>query len=140
MSETSDVMDRYLNALLNGEDFGQYFAPDVVWTTMETGAQVRGREAVRDYIAAMHTRSFDAHPELVSLVTGDGTAMLEAVFIGRQVDTWEGVPATGRDVQMPYAMAYDIADGFITALHAYFPMAATRALLTRAEVSDSASV
>lgn len=140
MTETSEVMDQYVNALMKGEDFGQFFAPDVVWTTMETGAQIRGREAVRDFIIGMHTRSFDAHPELVSLVTGDGTAMLEAVFIGRQVDTWEGVPATGREVQMPYAMAYDIADGFITGLHSYFPMAATRELLTQAEVPRSASV
>jgi ketosteroid isomerase-like protein len=140
MTETSDVMDRYLDALQNGKDFAQLFAPEVVWTTMETGAQIRGREAVRDYIVAMHTRSFDAHPELVCLVTGDGAAMLEAVFVGRQVDTWEGLPATGREVRLPYAMAYDVAGGFITGLRAYFPMSALRAQLAQAEVPDSASV
>jgi hypothetical protein len=86
----------------------------------------------------MHSSSFDAHPEWVGLGTGDGAAMLEAVVIGRQVDTWEGVPATGRDVRLPYAMAYDIAGGFITALRSYFPMAALRAQLTRTEVSGSA--
>ncbi|MGY1794896.1 nuclear transport factor 2 family protein [Geodermatophilus sp. SYSU D00525] len=138
MTETSEVMDRYLDALRNGRDFAQSFAPDVVWTTMETGVQIRGREAVREHIVAMHTRSFDAHPELVSLLTGEGAAMLEAVFIGRQVDTWEGVPASGRDVRFPYAMAYDIAGGFITALRAYFPMAALRAQLVRAEAPGSA--
>ena len=100
--------------------------------------QVRGRDAVRDFIVAMHTRSFDAHPELVRLLVGDGAAMLEAVFVGRQVDTWEGVPATGRDVRLPYAIAYDIAGGSITALRAYFPMSALRAQLTQAEVAGSA--
>jgi steroid delta-isomerase-like uncharacterized protein len=134
MSDTSEVMDRYLDALRTGGDFGQFFAPDVLWTTMETGEQVRGRDAVRDHILSTHTRGFDAHPELVRLVTGDGAAMLEAVFTGRHVDTWEGVPATGRDVRVSYAMAYDIAGGFITALRAYFPMAAIRAQLTQAEV------
>jgi len=138
MTETSEVMDRYLDALGNGKDFAQSFAPDVVWTTMETGVQIRGREAVRDHIVALHTRSFDAQPELVGPLTGDGAAMLEAVFIGRQVDTWEGVPATGRDVRIPYAMAYDVTGGFITALRAYFPMAALRAQLVQAEVPGSA--
>jgi steroid delta-isomerase-like uncharacterized protein len=136
MTETSEVMDQYLDALLNGKDFAQSFAPDVLWTTMETGEQIRGRDAVRDYIVDMHAHSFDAHPELVRLVTGDSAAMLEAVFIGRQVDTWEGVPATGRDVRVSYVMAYDIGGGFITALRAYIPLAAMRAQLTQAEVPE----
>lgn len=134
MSGTSEVMDRYLDALRTGEDFGRSFAPDVVWTTMETGEQVRGRDAVREHIVEMHTRSFDAHPELVRLVTGDGAAMLEAVFTGRHVDTWQGVPATGRDVRFSYAMAYDIAGGFITEVRGYIPVAALREQLTQAEV------
>ena len=39
MTDTSTraVMDGYLDALLHGSDFGRFFAPDVVWTTMETG-------------------------------------------------------------------------------------------------------
>jgi steroid delta-isomerase-like uncharacterized protein len=131
-------MDRYLDALRNGKDFSQCFAADVVWTTVETGEQIQGRDAVREYIVAMHARSFDAHPELVTLLTGDGAAMVEVVFIGRHVDTWEGVPATGRDVRLPYAMAYDVAGGFITALRAYFPFAALRAQLTQAEGLGSA--
>jgi steroid delta-isomerase-like uncharacterized protein len=137
MSETTDVMDRYLDALRTGKDFAQLFASDVLWTTMETGEQIRGRDAVRDYIVDMHARSFDAHPELVRLVTGDGAAMLEAVFIGRHVDTWEGVPATGRDVRVSYVMAYDIGGGFITALRGYIPMTAMRAQLTQAEVPEA---
>jgi len=138
MTETTEVMNRYLDALGNGKDFGEFFAQDVVWTTMETGEQVHGREAVRDFIAAMHTRAFDAHPELVDLVTGDGSAMLEAVFIGRQVDTWDGVPATGREVRLPYAMAYDVSGGFITALRCYFPMSALRSQLTEVQPAGGA--
>ena len=134
MTETSEVMNGYLDALRNRTDFAQFFAPDVVWTTMDTGVQITGRDAVRDLIIGMHTGAFDAHPELVGLVTGDGVAMLEAVFIGRHVETWEGVPATGRDVRVPYAMAYDVAGGFITQLRAYLPMSALRAQLTEAEV------
>jgi len=138
MTETSEVMDQYLHALRDGSDFSRLFAPDVVWTTMETGERVEGRDAVRDHIAALHTQLFDAHPQLVRLLTGDGVAMLEAVFTGRQIAAWGDVPATGREVRMPYAMTYDVAGGLITALYAYFPVTALHAQLTRSELSGSA--
>src|SRR5687768_9124604 len=79
---TRAVMDQYLEALIHGSDFARFFAPDIVWTTMETGEEVRGRDAVRDLILALHTQAFHAQPQLVTLVTGEITAMLEAVFIG----------------------------------------------------------
>src|SRR3954449_4443248 len=92
---TRAVMDQYLRALLDGSDFARFFAPDVVWTTMETGEQVTGRDAVRDLIVGLHTQAFRAEPELVGMLTNGGTAMLEAVFIGTHVGEFAGVPATG---------------------------------------------
>jgi steroid delta-isomerase-like uncharacterized protein len=130
---TRTVMDQYVQALLDGSDFARFFAADVVWTTMETGEQVRGRDAVRDLIVAMHAQAFRAHPQLVSMVTDGGAAMLEAVFIGTHVGDFAGLPATGVDVRLPYCMAYDVADGAITALRAYFPMAALAAQLGAAK-------
>ena len=54
----------------------------------------------------------------------DGVAGLEAVFVGTHVAEFAGVPATGAAVRLPYAMFYDVADGAIVALRAYFPMTA----------------
>ena len=130
--DTRTVMEQYVQALLDGSDFGRFFAPDVVWTTMETGEVVHGRDAVRDLIVGMHTQAFRAHPELVGMVTDGGKAMLEAVFIGTHVGEFAGVPATGVDVRLPYCMAYDVADGAITALRAYFPVAALTEQLSAA--------
>ena len=132
---TRAVMDEYLHALLAGSDFGRFFAPDVVWTTMETGEEVRGRDAVRDLILDIHTRAFHAEPELVTMMTGDGAAMLEAVFVGTHVGDLAGVAATGLHVRLPYCMAYDVSDGAITALRSYFPMAALNARLAGASRS-----
>ena len=137
---TRAVMDEYLEALLHVSDFGRFFAPDVVWTTMETGEEVRGRDAVRDLIRELHTQAFQARPELVSLLTGDTTAMVEAVFVGTHVGDFAGLPATGMQVRWPYAMAYDVAGGSITALRAYFPMTALRPQLAVAGSSVSAQV
>ncbi len=129
---TESTIRQYLDALLHGGDFASYFADDVVWTTMETGEQVRGREAVRDLIVALHSQQFDASPELVNTTFADGVAGLEAVFVGTHVAEFAGVPATGAAVRLPYAMFYDVADGAIVAFRAYFPMTAMIQQLTEA--------
>jgi ketosteroid isomerase-like protein len=129
---TTSVMDGYLDALRNQGDFARFYAPDVVWTFMESGDQVRGRDAVRDLVLGMHTQAFSAHPEVRGMMIGKGMAVLEAVFVGAHTGEFAGVPATGAEVCRPYCMVYDVADGAITALRAYFPIAALRAELDEA--------
>jgi steroid delta-isomerase-like uncharacterized protein len=124
VEESQRTIGRYVDALLAGGDFASFFADDVTWTTMETGEQIRGREAVQDFIAAMHHHLFDASPELVHITYGEGVAALEAVFVGTHTAEFGGVPATGTAVRLPYAMSYDIAGEKIVALRAYFPIAA----------------
>jgi steroid delta-isomerase-like uncharacterized protein len=122
--ETERTVRQYVDALLNGGDFASYFADEVVWTTMETGDQVHGREGVRDFIVAMHNQYFDAAPELVNLTLSGGVAGLEAVFVGTHIAEFAGIPATGTAVRLPYSVFYDVSDGAIIALRAYFPITA----------------
>jgi steroid delta-isomerase-like uncharacterized protein len=121
-TETESTLTDYLAALLGGGDFAAYFSEDVLWTTMETGEQIKGREAVRDFIVALHTQLFEASPEIRSLVVGDGTASLEADFVGKHVGEFAGVPPRGAEVRLPYSVFYDIDGGRITAIRAYFPI------------------
>jgi predicted ester cyclase len=127
-----DVMQGYLAALVERGDFGRFFAPDVRWTTMETGDRLTGRDAVRDFIVGFHTMAFDARPELVGVVTEGSTAVLEARFVGRHTGDFAGVAATGAEVDVPYCVVYAIADGLITELRAYMPVLAMRAQLAEA--------
>lgn len=124
LEQTERTIRQYLDALLSGGDFAAFFADEVLWTTMETGDQIRGREAVKDFIVALHTQLFDASPELVSIEFADGTAGLEAVFVGTHTAEFAGVPATGAAVRLPYSVFYDVSDGKIVALRAYFPITA----------------
>ena len=124
IEETEGTVRQYLDALLNGGDFAAFFDDEVLWTTMETGDEIRGREAVRDFIIALHSQLFDASPELVSIEFADGVAGLEAVFVGTHTAEYAGVPATGAAVRLPYSMFYDISGGKIVALRAYFPITA----------------
>jgi len=47
VEETERTVREYLDALLSGGDFASLFDEDVLWTTMETDEQIRGRDAVR---------------------------------------------------------------------------------------------
>jgi steroid delta-isomerase-like uncharacterized protein len=123
-TETESTLNAYMDVLLSGGDFASFFSDDVLWTTMETGEEIRGRDAVRDFIVAIHTQLFDASVEVRGLVVADGVAVLEAVFVGKQIAEFAGVPATGAEVRLPYTVAYDVADGQITALRAYLSIAA----------------
>lgn len=122
VEETETTIRQYLAALLAGGDFASYFADDVAWTTMETGDQLRGREAVKDYIVNLHSRLFDATPELIHSTFADGVAGLEAVFVGTHKAEFAGVPAAGAAVRLPYTMFYDVSGAKIVALRAYFPI------------------
>ena len=124
MQQTEDTIRDYLDALLTGGDFAAFFADDVVWTTMETGEEIRGRQAVKDFIVALHSQWFQASPELRNVTAADGVAAIEAVFAGTHTAEFAGIPATGATVRLPYAVSYDISARKIHALRAYFPVLA----------------
>ena len=89
---------------------------------METGDRIQGRESVRDFIVALHRQLFDARPELKNVVIADGTAALEADFIGTHTGEFAGIAATGASLRVPYSVFYDVTDAGITALRAYMPL------------------
>lgn len=124
VTDTESTMRDYMDALLSGGDFAAFFSEDVRWTTMETGDVVTGREAVRDYIVALHTQLFEAAPEVRGMAVADGVVGLEADFVGTHTAEFAGVPPTGTQVRLPYAVFYDVSGGSITALRAYFPISA----------------
>jgi|BarGraNGADG00312_2_1021985.scaffolds.fasta_scaffold20637_3 steroid delta-isomerase-like uncharacterized protein len=136
--ETERTIRAYLDDLLTGGDFASFFADEVLWTTMETGDQIHGREAVRDFIVALHTQWFHATPEVKSVTFADGLAGLEAVFAATHTGDFAGIPPTGRQVRLPYAVVYDVANEKITALRAYFPiLALVQQLRSGTEASSS---
>jgi steroid delta-isomerase-like uncharacterized protein len=120
--QTEETIRQYLDVLKKRGDFAAFFADDVLWTTMETGDSMHGRETVMEFIVALHSQWFDASPEFGNVTVSDGVAGLEAVFVGTHVAEFAGIPATGAEVRLPYSVFYDIAGGKIQAARAYFPM------------------
>jgi predicted ester cyclase len=133
---TKRLMDDYVDALLNGGDFAQYFAPDILWTTMETGDTMTGRETVRDFVVAFHTKMFDAHPQLLHLAVDDDVAAAELIFAGTHTGEFAGLEPTGAAVHLPYTVFYDVTENGITELRAYLSL---RGLVDQIQASRTAA-
>jgi predicted ester cyclase len=116
LEETQAAIDVYLAVLVGREDIAPFFSDDIVLDLVDVGQQIQGRDAVAGAIVELHDQTFDARPEVTTLLVGEGTAALEAVFVGTHTGEFAGIPATGREVAVPYAVYYDLAAGEITAL------------------------
>ena len=122
MSTERQVMQDYLDALVNRADFPAYFTDDVVATFEGTDQRANGREAAGQLIRYVHQDAFDARMELKNLLTDQGKAAIEADFAGTHTGEFAGIPATGRKVRVPYSVIYDLRGDQISALRIYFPM------------------
>ena len=119
---TRETMEAYLRTLVERGPYGKYFADDVTFSFVGSGQEVQGREAVEQFIRYLHEQAFDAEPKVKKTVIGDGDAALEADFVGTHTGEFNGVPATGKRVDVPYAVLYDLDDCKITALRGDMPV------------------
>jgi hypothetical protein len=109
-------------ALVARGDFADYFTDDVSWTTVGGGQERHGRGPVRDFLIWMHTQALNADPKIKTLVVGDGQAVLEADCVGTHIGEFLEEPASGRSVQVPYCVVYDLQQEKMAALRAYISM------------------
>jgi predicted ester cyclase len=122
MSTERQIMQDYLDALAKRENYPACFTGDVVATFEGTDQRATGRDAAGQLIRYVHEIAFDARMELKNLLTDDGKAAIEADFAGTHTGEFAGIPATGRQVRIPYSVVYDLAGDKISALRIYFPM------------------
>ncbi len=115
------TMDAYLQALTTCDSFGDFLTDDVTLDMVGAGLSAQGRAEVEDFIRYAHEQAFDGRPELKSLIVDpDGRrSAVEADFIGRHTGEFAGIPATGRNVRVPYSVHYDLTSGGISALRIY---------------------
>jgi len=113
---THQLFQDYVDALLVRSDFSRFFTEDVVFTTVETGEQITGRQAVTEHITALHTQAFDARPEVRAAGTTGDHAFFEADFVGTHTGRFGELEATGAHVRVPYCVVYDLTGDGISAL------------------------
>ena len=122
IDDLHDCVDGQGHDFKADRDFADDFTNDVSWTTVGSGQELHGRGPVRDFLIWMHTQAFNARPKIKTLVVGDGQAVLEADLVGTHTGEFLGMAATGKSVQVPYCVVYDLRDDKIAALRAYIPM------------------
>ena len=117
LESTRNTVQRYLNAQHGDVSM---LAEDVVFTTMATGQETMGREAVLGMMNYLYHVAFDA--TAVSWVTlfGETNAVLEGSFVGRHIGEFNGLPATGKDVNVPMCIVYSLENELIKSAHIYF--------------------
>jgi hypothetical protein len=103
--DTSQTMSAYFTALGTGR-FQQFFTADVTWTTIQSGAVVRGAEAVEGAINGMHAHMPDLSTR--QLMSAQGVAYLEGTCAGNSDGD-----------RIPFCVAYDLAADRIDAMRAY---------------------
>jgi predicted ester cyclase len=115
------TMDAYLRALTTRSAFAEFLTDDVTLVMVGAGMSAQGRADVEGLIRFAHEQAFDGRPELKSLIVAtDGQrAAAEFDFVGRHSAEFAGIPATGRDVRVPYSAHYDLSNGGISALRIY---------------------
>lgn len=112
---------------------------DVVFTTMATGDEAVGRDALREMLHHVYHVAFDAHAEPRSMIVDDSHAVLEGTIVGRHIGEFAGVAATGKEVRIPLCVVYDFRDGRIARGRVYFEIPAFLAQVGAAPASNASA-
>ena len=98
----------------------------------ETGEQIRGRDAIAKHLGGFYHGALEARAEKTNAIFGDGRGVLEARVVGRHTGVFAGVPATGRDVDVPLCVTYELSGGLIKQAHIYLMVNVLLAQITSA--------
>jgi steroid delta-isomerase-like uncharacterized protein len=95
-------------------------AKDVIFTIMSTGESVQGPDAVMEMQRQFYNGSFSAKAKHTNLVIGESGAVLEARVVGTHTGEYAGIPATGKKIDVPLVVVYDVEGDFITRGRVYY--------------------
>ena len=91
-----------------------YIAENAVFKNMNTGEDINGRQEIADMLHYIYHVAFDAKAVVNNTVITKTHALLEASFVGKHIGEFAGVPATGKQVNVPLCVTYDLnEDGLI---------------------------
>jgi steroid delta-isomerase-like uncharacterized protein len=103
------------------------FAQDAFVRDVARGRQALGVDEVRDTLKGWLTAVPDATFEVTALAETDERAGAQVVVHGTHsgpfADDWGPVPATGKAIDLPFAVACTLRDGRIVEMHLYYDLA-----------------
>jgi hypothetical protein len=110
--EEISLAKKNVEAYFNTHDV-QYVTEDAVFTSMNTGEETRGREAVGQMLNYFYHVAFDARAEITNKLITEKKAVLEFNFVGKHIGEFAGMQPTNKEVNVPTCISYDLEDGLI---------------------------
>lgn len=108
-----------LEAYLKNHD-KNFLAKDAVFKNMSTNEDIVGRDAIGDMLQYMYHIAFDAKAVIKNTAATENNALLEAMFVGKHIGEFAGLEPTGKTVNVPLCVTYDINDeGLIQSARIY---------------------
>ena len=124
-----ETTKRIVDGYLSGDHSTELLADNVIFTIMGTGEQHKGPEAVSGMLHYFYQVTFDARPEKVAITYGETNAVFEGNFVGKHIGEFNGIPATGKEVHVPFCVSYQVEDGKIKSARVYMESAVMLAQL-----------
>jgi len=114
IDETKQVLEAYWQ-----DHDPLHVAENAVFTMQPTGEEIRGRDAIAKHLAGFYHGALEARAVRTNALFADGQGVLEARVQGRHTGVFAGVPATGREVDVPLCVTYDVSGGKIQRARIY---------------------
>jgi len=127
IDETKQVLEAYWQ-----DHDPQHVAENAVFTMQPTGEEIRGRDAIAKHLAGFYHGALEARAVRTNALFADGQGVLEARVQGRHTGVFAGVPATGREVDVPLCVTYDVSGGKIQRARIYLLVNVLLAQITSA--------
>ena len=127
IDETRKVLEAYWQ-----DHDARYVAEDAVFLMQPTGEEIRGRQSIAEHLAGFHHGALDAKTIRTNAIFGDGQGVFEGRVVGRHTGEFAGVPATGRNVDVPLCVTYNLSGGLIKQARIYLMVNVLLAQITRA--------
>ncbi len=119
INRTREVMMRYFES--NHSDVSM-MAEDVVFRVMANGDEHRTPEGVLRMLHYFYHVAFDADATATNLIFADQPAVWEGFFHGKHIGEFAGIPATGKEVNVPLCVVYELEHERIKEGRVYFEM------------------
>lgn len=97
----------------------RYIAEDAVFRNVGSGEVYHGRAEIGAMLHYFYRVAFDAKAELTSYAITEDKAVVEAMVKGKHIGEIVGIPATGKEINVPLCLTYRLRNGLITEGHIY---------------------
>jgi hypothetical protein len=113
---TKEIMRKYLES---GKPMDA-LAEDVVFTDLSTGNEYKTPQGILGMYDYFYQTAFEADADTKKIYYGENHAVVEYLFHGRHIGLFAGVPATMKEVQIPFTVIYENNGEKIVRARIYF--------------------